>query len=273
MCAILLSMALCSSTACGAVSEDVKSGEENVAERKHYFSNQEAAGIVVEEETAYFGDGAVLKEMSREEAFAEYESYGLCYDKDTDELMYHGKLVRWFQDYYSLEDGIVCGIDFFNENGIVDVYTRRELSEYERNPDGSYDPAGKLIGLEEFSREEFDRRDIEAIKNPQEITAYAGEEDEELTIEELKKMIEEYAPFGVTYDFQKEQWYFNGEAVRTFQDILYSNGESLTGGNFSGMLRMMNGNGTVDICTVRDYSRLNADGSGTLIDIRECDLQ
>ena len=36
-------------------------------------------------------------------------------------------------------------------------------------------------------------------------------------------MAEEYEAFGLTYDVKKDQWYFNGEKVRYFQDVLTSN--------------------------------------------------
>ena len=109
---------------------------------------------------------------------------------------------------------------------------------------------------------------VDAIRNPAPINAVSGDP---LSAKELQEMAEEYGKFGVTYDAANGQWYFNGETVRYFRDILTSNGESLEGGKFNGAIRTLgNGNGTVDIYTVREYQSLNASGYGTLtgIDVR-----
>ncbi|MDE6677666.1 MAG: hypothetical protein K2K02_01375 [Ruminococcus sp.] len=95
--------------------------------------------------------------------------------------------------------------------------------------------------------------------------AYAGEP---VLYTETDAFLAEYGQFGVTYDETENQWYFNGEKVRQFRDVLTSNGEDLTSGKFHGSMRNLSGNGTVDIYTVRDFSNLNSDGNGTLLDIK-----
>lgn len=207
--------------------------------------------------------------VNYEEQFKPYAQFGLTYDASKNELWYNGKVVRWFEDYYSTSaDGGQAGTDFFNENGVVDVYAVRDLSSLVYNNDGSFDPSGKLIGVNEFSEEEFAARDIEAIKNPQPITLISG--DRMLTTKELEDMAKEYEAFGVTYDVQSDQWYFNGEKVRYFQDVLTTNGEGLTSGNFNGAIRnSWNANGTIDIYTVRDFTNPNADGTGTLVGVEK----
>ena len=42
--------------------------------------------------------------------------------------------------------------------------------------------------------------------------------------QEMEDMAKEYEAFGVTYDIKNDQWYFNGEKVRFFRDVLTSNG-------------------------------------------------
>ena len=80
----------------------------------------------------------------------------------------------------------------------------------------------------------------------------------------------DYEAFGVTYDAEKDQWYFNGEEVRYFRDVLTSNGESLTSGKFRGEMRTLgSGVGTIDIYTVRDYGHLNSEHHGTLTGIEK----
>ncbi len=219
---------------------------------------------------AYAEDGRDLKaeeENHDVEQFKVYEQFGMVYDADKKELYYNGKEVRWFEDYYPLEDGLRAGQDYFNENGVVDVYAVRDLGSFVRAADGSFDPSGKLTGLEEFSEAEFAARDIEAIKNPLPNVALTGDPP---SAKELEERAKEYEAFGVTYDVKNDQWYFNGEKVRYFRDILISNGESLGGGKFHGAMRTLgNGNGTVDIYTVRDYQNLNDFGYGTLTGIEK----
>ena len=211
-------------------------------------------------------DGGEDREASRAELFLPYAPFGLRYDAEKDELRFDGQLVRWFEDYYPLSgDGAQAGNDFFNENGVVDVYAVRDRSELARRADGSYDPSGTLVGVEAFSEEAFAARDVEAIRNPAPVTAVAGEGSKE----ELNAIAEGYAPFGVTYDAEEDQWYFNGEKVCFFRDVLTSNGKSLTGGGFRGAMRILSSaEGTVRIETVRDFTRPDFQGYGTLMDIQ-----
>ena len=214
-------------------------------------------------------DGSGQKESAYEECFQLYEKFGLVYHADKNELEYNGKSVRWFEDHYPIPEEGQAGIDFFNENGVVDVYAVRDLSSFVRSEDGSFDPSGKLVGLKEFSEEEFAARDIEALKNPpRQITASSGVP---VSVEEREKMLKEYAAFGITYDAKEDQWYLDDEKVRFCRDILISNGESLTGGKFKGAMRTFestNG-GTIDIYTIRDFAKPNADGHGTLTGIEK----
>ncbi len=82
---------------------------------------------------------------------------------------------------------------------------------------------------------------------------------------ELEAMAAEYAPFGVTCDEKTGQWYLDGEPIRTFTDVLSSNGEDLTGGHFHGVLRNFTGEGDIDVRTVRDFDHCDEAGHGTLL--------
>ena len=214
-------------------------------------------------------DGSGQRESAYEERFQPYEKFGLVYHADKNELEYDGRLVRWFEDYYHIPDEGQAGMDFFNENGVVDVHAVRDLSSFVRSEDGSFDPSGKLVGIKEFSEEEFAARNIEALKNPpRQITASSGEP---VSVEEREKMLKEYAAFGLTYDAKEDQWYLGDEKVRFCRDVLISNGESLTGGKFKGAMRTfesMNG-GIIDIYTIRDFANPNAEGYGTLTGIEK----
>ena len=211
-------------------------------------------------------DGVAAK-VSYEELFKPYEQFGLIYDSGKKELQYQGKTVRWFEDYYTTSDGAQAGNDFFNENGVVDVYAVRDFTSIVRSEDGSFDPSGKLVGVKEFSEAEFAARDIETIKNPPSNVAIAGNPPSEKELEERAK---EYEAFGVTCDIKNDQWYFNGEKVRFFRDVLTSNGEGLTSGKFKGTIRTLGSmDGTVDIYTVRDFAHPDASGNGTLTSVEK----
>lgn len=214
--------------------------------------------------TEFIGGG--YPDTNYEEQFMPYAQFGLTYDSDRNELHYNGKIVRWFEDYYPIsEDGAQAGKDFFNENGVVDVYAVRDLNSFVYTDDGSFDPGGKLIGVKEFSEEEFAARDIEAIKNPPLAVSIAGNPP---TTNELEDMAKEYEAFGITYDIKNDQWYFNGEKVRFFYDVLTSNGEGLTSGKFKGSIRTSgSASGTVDVYTVRDFANPDTSGNGTLTGI------
>lgn len=204
-------------------------------------------------------------DVSDEELFKPYEPFGLTYDSSKKELQYHGKTVRWFEDYYAIADGGQAGNDFFNENGVVDVYAVRDLTGFTCSEDGSFDPGGRLVGVNQFSKEEFAARDIQAIKNPSPAVAIAGEPP---SPKELENMAKEYEAFGVSYDIKNDQWYFNGEKIRFMRDVLTSNGEELTSGKFKGAIRSLGStDGIVDIYTVRDFDHIDASGNGTLTGI------
>ena len=243
-------------------------GTSTVQERSSQGSQETAVLFAIAE-----GDSEGYNEASYEEFYKPYEQFGLVYNADKNELRYNGKLVRWFEDYYTIPGEGQAGTDFFNENGVVDVYAVRDLSSFIRSEDGSFDPSGKLVGLKEFSEEEFASRNIEAIKNPpSQVAASSGEP---FSAQEHEKMVKEYAPFGLTYDAKDDQWCLGGEKVRFCRDVLISNGESLTSGKFKGAMRTFestNG-GIIDIYTVRDFTNPNADGYGTLIGIEKYSQQ
>lgn len=206
------------------------------------------------------------------ERFKIYEPFGMTYDAGRNELYYNGKAVRWFEDYYLVGDDsqTQAGWDFFNENGVVDIYAVRDFGSVRRAADGSYDPSGELVGLQEFTEEEFVARDIEAIKNPRPVTVACGPA---ASAEEMQEMAREYEDFGLTYDVKADQWYLGGEKVRYFRDILTSNGESLGSGNFRGTIRSFGSeDGTVDVYVIRDYGRVNALGYGTLTGIETVEV-
>lgn len=224
--------------------------------------------------------------------FSEYQKYGLTYDSQANKLTYLGQTVRYFEDFYSVGEESQAGIDFFNKDGTIDVHTLRDLTPL-KNPDGSTNPAGKIISLDQSSQKDFDSRNISNLLNPAQTRITASEESNDveypqipaeqspvvvtdatseamMTPDELAKFYAEYAPFNLTYNKKEDRLYYNGKLVLEFMDILSSNGESLEGGKFSGSMRNWNNpdnKGEVSVKTVRDYTTPNAYGEGKLLKI------
>ena len=244
---------------CGATPQNIKGQNERAGEETSLSADVvKASGSSSNDQSSSF--------TRKEKMYAPYEEFGMHYDAEKDELTYNGKLVRWFEDFYSINGKEMAGLNFLNENGTVDVYAVRDLENTSKSADGSTNPSGALIGLKEFSQQEFDARDIEAYKNAQSVTS----EGKLRSAEETAKLVEEYKAFGLTYDANSDQLFFNGEKVRYFQDVLTSNGEDLTSGKFKGEMRTLeSGTGTVDIYSIRDYSRLDQEKHGTLTGIEK----
>ncbi len=89
----------------------------------------------------------------------------------------------------------------------------------------------------------------------------------------LEAMAAEYAPYGLTYDEEHHHWYLDGQRIRVFTDVLTTNGESLTGGDFHGTLRTFSGDGFIDVRTVRDYDNCDDEGVGKLLYLESCDVR
>ncbi len=207
--------------------------------------------VAIAEEAAY-----VETPESRAKMYAGYEQYGLSYNKSTDQLFFNEELVRYFEDYYPVgdnEDGSYSGIDYFNENGTIYVHSVRDLSQATNN-----DPSGKLIGVESYSQAGFDARNIEDLKNPPQYSIDEAGQDgtDGKTIEETFSV---YATYGLTYNKEKNCLIYDGKTVRSFVDVLSSQGATRS---------MFNEEGTIDVSAVRDYSDIDADGNGKLTGVK-----
>ena len=107
------------------------------------------------------GDGVSEIAFSKETYdayYAQYAPYGLTLDA-SGRLMYEGKRVRYFEDMYPVDLNSSAGTAVQFSDGEVDVYAVRDLTgPILRNPDGSFDPSGRLTGLRAATQEEFDAR-------------------------------------------------------------------------------------------------------------------
>lgn len=194
--------------------------------------------------------------------FAPYAEFGLRYDAANDALYYQGRRVRIFEDSYPLDGQNCAGIEHVDPLGTVDVKAQRDLSVKAYNADGSFDPSGKLVGLYALTDEEFEARLLGWVKPAQE-TAVEGYV---MTGEEKRQLFAPYSAFGLSYDAAADVLSYQGKRVRRFMDIRQSNGEPLEGGSFQGVMTCIaQEDGEVDVETIRDFTRLDAAGEGTLI--------
>ena len=251
----------------------------------------EGASAAVSEVTITTADDSVVAQYSQSalaedefspEAFSVYAPFGLSCDSVGEALYYRGRRVRIFEDVVQgdalqEEAGLCYALEHVDSEGAVDVRTVR-------------DEAGTLLRLEQLSEAEFQSRDLKDWTEP-EIgvtaaegnvwTAYAAVEADaamkgmtaktscaEWTQADKQAFFAEYAPFGLTYDPQTDVLTYMGRAVRNFMDVRSSNGAALTGGSFRGSItQISNGDGEVDVETIRDYDHPNASGEGTLTGI------
>ncbi len=153
-----------------------------------------------------------------------YKSFGLSYNESKKEMRFNGKLVRYFFDGVDIDNGTAAVFDFFNEDGVVDVHTVREATQ---NEDGSINPIGKLVGIEEYSKKEFDSRDIKAQTLVQEAIAYGyADGTGGSTFEEI---FAKYKDYGITYveavgSSGAGNVYYNGQLVNIFSDVTPAGG-------------------------------------------------
>lgn len=154
-------------------------------------------------------------------SYKEYEAFGLQFDEGKNELFFDGELVRYFYDGVELSDGAasVC-CEYLNKKGTVDVYTVREPVT---NQDGSMNPLGKLTGIERYSQDEFDRRDLSDLYGSSDAVTYAtGFYDP--TAESFTERFAKYREFGIEYvEAQNASGagniYYHGKPVNAFLDI------------------------------------------------------
>ncbi len=153
-----------------------------------------------------------------------YKSFGLSYNESKKEMYFNGKLVRYFFDGVDVDNGTAVVFDFLNEDGVVDVHTVREATQ---NEDGSINPIGKLVGIEEYSKKEFNSRDIKAQTLVQEAVAYGyADGTGGSTFEEI---FAKYKDYGITYveavgSSGAGNVYYNGQLVNIFSDVTPAGG-------------------------------------------------
>lgn len=231
-CGMFSLLLMCSSVACGL---QAASSNEPIplllsveGTEKH---NESTSGDNADVTTAGVAQTYLIQDNTPQTpvSYSQYEAFGLQYDESKNELYFGGELVRYFYDGVKLNDGgesVYC--DYLNEKGIIDVHTIREASV---NKDGSIDPFGKLIGIEQYSQEEFNNWDLSNFYGSSEAVTYIyGAYDP--SAKTFSEIFEKYDAFGIEYIEAENasgagNVYYNGQLVNSFVDI------SPNGGTFT----------------------------------------
>ncbi len=178
----------------------------------------------------------------------EYKALGLTERESDKALMFDGKLVRWFIDEADVDGngGFAVRHIYYNENGVIDLHT---VWEKKYNADGSYDPFGKLKAIEEMKdfnpgcllvAEAVTSYEMPAgaadtvhcdvflsdaseggsdIAAGDVIEATAMGTDSGAKGRTFADIFAAYKDYGITYDEEKSDVYFNGKLVSLFVDI------------------------------------------------------
>ena len=136
------------------------------------------------------------------------------------ELTYNGRRIRRLVDGAPVgDDGYSIRYLYSNPEGVVDVHTLRSVTH---NPDGSYDPMGKLAGVAAEGDRSFDRSLIEsaAFSGGNPMTGAEGNSGGKgRTFEEI---FAQYSSYGLFYSPRESAMgslTWNGQAVKSFVDL------------------------------------------------------
>jgi len=212
-----------------------------------------ANAVAIETNDVYDSDEELFSKystysISNEELFSKYSAYGISFNKDG-EMLYNGDTVRFFCDGVEIDNGFASRYSYLNEKGTVDVFTKYEPTN---NGDGSFDPFGKLLGLEKSSQEEFKQRDFSFYSSNNEVayteeaaadnSVLAGtaksievtavEGNSNVSGETISEKFSKYKKYGIEYREKKfgsgtGNVYYKGEMVKQFADIS-PNGNAFT---------------------------------------------
>lgn len=160
-----------------------------------------------------------FKEQKRkdkiEQDSAIYEKYGLTYDEDKDMFFYNGKTVRCFFDKLNDKNSF-----YFIIRPSGEINTKALRNE-----------ENELIGITVVSKEEFEKvfgklfgernNNQVAVQENKSIPNNVTKENyDKSRKDKIAKDYSIYEEYGLTYDKDKDMFYYKGEAVRSFFDKL-----------------------------------------------------
>lgn len=150
--------------------------------------------------TASVEEAALLNEL---------KSFGVS--ASTGGLSYGGRLIRFLVDGVPTGDsGYSISFVYSNPNGAIDVNTLRSVI---RNPDGSYDLMGELIGVAAEGEPGFDRELIDC-------AAVSGGQIAVAESDVTQADLEPYAQFGLKYELRSGELHmsYGGKPVHSLYD-------------------------------------------------------
>ncbi len=170
--------------------------------------------------TTFFGESAY--EPTQDELLAEYGKFGISFDASSN-MLYQGKLVRWFADFVELEEGaLATRYVYRNDEGTEYIHTVRDRID---NGDGSYDlfgPVMEIVPWEAGKRDDFgflfqgnhiNEATTTTVSNSQDVGGTTFEEH-----------FAKYKDYGITYveapnASGRGNVYLNGQLVSRFSDV------------------------------------------------------
>lgn len=173
----------------------------------------------------------------------QYEPFGLVLNEEEGEYYYEGKPVRYFEDFYTNNDGVKVGSNYINGIGEVDLYT-------------VCDADGTILDIVLYSQEAYDERS-DTMNSP--ISQYRGQTTfpssfTVMTWEARNAVYEPYIEFGLIYDQRTDSLYYNGELVRYFEDdiMIYDQTTNEASGTLITHYPIPKDNGgTIDVYAIR----------------------
>lgn len=176
----------------------------------------------------------IPEEENLQDLMQEYEKFGIT--RENGVLYYHDEIIRYFLDGYEHESGnTISRYSEYNGAGTIDVHTVRNDIQ---NADGSTTLFGEIVDIVPYSQEEFDKRDLETLKQQKMVTeaAYVGASDSNKIVTSEATAIEEgnadgesiaerlamFQEFGITYEEingNQGDVYWNDELLKEFIDM------------------------------------------------------
>lgn len=158
-----------------------------------------------------------LSNQTDQELLTQYRSYGISFDKKG-KMYYKKELVRYFWDGIDLGNSTAAvRYEYLNKEGTVDVHTTRMSTD---NGDGSIDPFGKLTGIEKYSQDEFNKRNLADLESTSEaVTTTSGNSSGGET---FAQKFARYKEYGIEYreldGSSSGNVYYKGRLIKTFVD-------------------------------------------------------
>lgn len=175
-------------------------------------------GVMIATVCETMGDSvaAAPKAVDKAALLEELKAFGIGGNENL--MTYNGQLVRTFVDGAPVgEDGYSVQYVYTNPDGAVDLHTLRAVI---RNPDGSYDTMGDLIGVAAKGDKNFDQEliDCAAHDGRSQAASASGSAGGGKTFEEI---FAQYADYGLSYrqgeGMGTMTW--NGQPVKSFADL------------------------------------------------------